>query len=252
MNNLKVIENAAALDLHIEQTIRKGNEYREALHLSAVSCLWHVAKHGNIIHLTKFFAALTKNDKNAFLAYVRKFQTVVNAEGEPIRDTFGRLQASDMQFLTVEKGEFRIIGGVMPNRLRFVKFAEEKLLPEADHWHSFFTVDVLKDAQMFGPQDILKTLKSLLKKATGGDDNLVVAGVPPKMIDLLKATFSQAESIAKNADITKTDPVQPKPTPDPVQPAKTRNSRSAKARSTEVALAALSLPPPAQQPQAGA
>ncbi len=246
MTNIKLISDKDALAFHIGETITKGQAYREALHLGAVSALAFAAKHGNVDHLNRLFKSLTKNDMNALTAYVRKFQTVLDADGNPVRDVLGKLQSSDLTFLMVENGEFKIIGGTMPNRVRFQKFAEDKLLPEADHWHAFSHVDVIRDAQTFTNRDILKGLKALLKKASANDPEKAIAvGIDPKVTAALSSAINVVESVTKQAEEAAASPSfnTPAPAKEDTKPAAAPRNRTR--RNIGEALAGLQAQPAA-------
>lgn len=214
----KIERDATKLNAMISRTIKGYHKSSEDLHVSFVSALAHAAQHGQPAPLNNLFNGL-KEFPNLIVSmknYVRRLDTLLDDEGNPVLDAAGKFQPSPYKFLEfTTKTGFATIKGTDSQRAAFIKHAEADLInPDGKIYKRVDQRDNVKEEQEFTTKNLLAAMKSLLEKAKGGKA-MVNSMISPIEVKALEAAFDEITKI-KEANAHKDALPARKPQPAPV------------------------------------
>lgn len=234
---LKIEHDATKLNALISRTVKGYHKASEDLHVAFVSSLNHAAKHGQPAPLNNLFIGLKEypNLIQSMKAYVRRIDTLLDDEGNPVLDAAGKFQTSPYKFLDyTSKDGFAVVTGAKSQREAFLKHAEADLInPDGKIYKRVDQRDNVKEEQEFTTKNLLATMASLLKKAKG-EAAMVNSMISPIEIKALEAAFDEITKI-KEANAHKDALPARKPV---VAPIKTETPKAVAKPSAKVAASA--------------
>lgn len=160
-----IMKDEGRLSTFIDDTLTSYRSVGRAIHVALVSCLWHVATHGNPALLNKLFAGLRDNDQNAVRLYIRRAQIVIGLSGEePDGQDSAILQAAFLagQSLDMKNKQFIVVRGHTSDQAKaLAKMCESRLIdPDGDKDKFVLDRNNISEHRTLGDADALEAIVS--------------------------------------------------------------------------------------------
>lgn len=183
-----IIRDAKVINNKLTALKKQGESYHTALHVMAVSVLVHAAEHGQVAPLNRFYGLLSTNYQTAFKLYVQRFQQRSTDDGDRV--------PTEYAFLKFEKGEFAVDTELPKgNRKKFQDLAEKHLInPDGEKVKRFYERNNLAEVKKFGDDQVITSLRNMVKSAKGEKDN-VKPTVSDPVLKAISEALAKAEAV---------------------------------------------------------
>lgn len=165
-----IIQDSGKLSAFIARTLTDYHKIGHALHVAAVSAIWHAAKTGNPVLLNRLYHGLRSNDGTALRAYIRRAAIIVGLNGEVpegITDQSVIQAAFDAgKFLDFKQQEFIVTNGHTSDQAKAtVTLCEQFLLnPDGKVHKRFMDRNNFAELSTLGDSQVLSQLEATMTR----------------------------------------------------------------------------------------
>lgn len=207
-SGFSVIRDKTKLADFIDATLNLYHDVGDRLHVAVVSCLWHVATHGNPALLNKLFAGLRVNDQNTVRLYVRRAAIYIGLNGESpnglerevIQAAFVAGQVLDMK----NKQFFVVRGHTSPEAKALAALCEGRLInPDGDEDKKVFERNNITEHQTLGDEDVLKNLLRTVDQALKDSTERKTIDVSPAVRKFFEELKTEATAFFNKVTLDK-------------------------------------------------